>query len=155
MARVLIHGGFFSIGVWLFYVQHQFEDTFWATQQNWTLHEAALRGSSHYDLPPVLQWMSANIGIHHVHHLCSRIPFYRLPSVIEDHPTLQNTSKLSIGESFKCVRLVLWDETERRLISFRQLRALPSQRVPMTPPSHMPANPGAEGNAVNLSAMHD
>ena len=144
-----------SIGVWLFYVQHQFEDTFWATQQNWTLHEAALRGSSHYDLPPVLQWMSANIGIHHVHHLCSRIPFYRLPSVIEDHPTLQNTSKLSIGESFKCVRLVLWDETERRLISFRQLRALPSQRVPMTPPSHMPANPGAEGNAVNLSAMHD
>ena len=66
----------------------------WATQQNWTLHDAALHGSSHYDLPPVLQWMSANIGIHQVHHLCSRIRFYRLPSVMEDHSKLASTSKL-------------------------------------------------------------
>jgi omega-6 fatty acid desaturase (delta-12 desaturase) len=111
-----------SIGVWLFYVQHQFENTFWATHQNWTLHEAALHGSSHYDLPPVLQWMSANIGIHHVHHLCSRIPFYRLPYVLKHHPALQTATKLTVAESVKCVRLVLWDETERRLVSFRHLR---------------------------------
>lgn len=111
-----------AIGVWLFYVQHQFEHTFWAKGQDWNLHDAALHGSSHYDLPVVLQWMSGNIGIHHVHHLCSRIPFYRLPSVIRDHPQLQTTSKLTVAESFRCVRLVLWDEAEQKLISFRQLR---------------------------------
>jgi omega-6 fatty acid desaturase (delta-12 desaturase) len=121
-----------SIGVWLFYVQHQFEGTFWATQQDWSVHDAALYGSSHYDLPPVLQWMSANIGIHHVHHLCSRIPFYRLPSVIKDHPALENASKLTVSESIKCVRLVLWDEEEQRLISFRQLQdRLPCPRCAM------------------------
>ena len=67
------------IGVWLFYVQHQFEETFWAEDDDWSLHEAALHGSSHYDLPAVLRWFTANIGVHHVHHLSSRIPFYRLP----------------------------------------------------------------------------
>ena len=112
-----------SIGVWLFYVQHQFEDTFWATQQNWTLHEAALRGSSHYDLPPVLQWMSANIGIHHVHHLCSRIPFYRLSQVLRDCPQFQSAGRVTFGESVKAVRLALWDETKRELVSFRDAHA--------------------------------
>ena len=67
-----------SIGVWLFYVQHQFEDTFWEHDEDWTFQEAALHGSSHYVLPPVLRWFSANIGVHHVHHLSSRIPYYRL-----------------------------------------------------------------------------
>ena len=75
-----------SIGVWLFYVQHQFEDTFWAHDGDWNLHEAALHGSSHYDLPGVLRWFTANIGVHHVHHLCSRIPYYRLPRVLRDYP---------------------------------------------------------------------
>ena len=69
-----------SIGVWLFYVQHQFEDTFWAHDEGWNFHEAALQGSSHYDLPRVLRWFTANIGVHHVHHLSSRIPYYRLPA---------------------------------------------------------------------------
>ena len=68
-----------SVGVWLFYVQHQFERTFWARDGEWNLHDAALYGSSHYDLPGILRWFTANIGVHHVHHLCSRIPFYRLP----------------------------------------------------------------------------
>ena len=77
-----------SIGVWLFYVQHQFEDTFWAHDEGWNFHEAALHGSSHYDLPNVLRWFTANIGVHHVHHLCSRIPYYRLPRVLRDHPEL-------------------------------------------------------------------
>jgi acyl-lipid omega-6 desaturase (Delta-12 desaturase) len=67
-----------SIGVWLFYVQHQFENTYWAKAPAWSIHEAAVNGSSHYELPSILRWFTANIGVHHVHHLCSRIPFYRL-----------------------------------------------------------------------------
>src|SRR6202030_1651267 len=67
-----------SVGVWLFYVQHQFEHTYWTHNEDWNLQDAALRGSSYYDLPGVLRWFTANIGVHHVHHLCSRIPFYRL-----------------------------------------------------------------------------
>ena len=113
-----------SIGVWLFYVQHQFEDTFWAKGQAWTVHDAALHGSSHYVLPPVLRWFTANIGVHHVHHLCSRIPYYRLPSVLHDHPELGEVGRLTLRESFGCVRLVLWDEQGRRLISFRDLRSV-------------------------------
>jgi omega-6 fatty acid desaturase (delta-12 desaturase) len=110
-----------SIGVWLFYVQHQFEDTFWARGHAWTVHEAALYGSSHYDLPHVLRWFTANIGVHHVHHLCSRIPYYRLQNVLRDHPELGDVGRLTLWQSFRCVRLVLWDEQYRRLISFREL----------------------------------
>jgi acyl-lipid omega-6 desaturase (Delta-12 desaturase) len=111
-----------SIGVWLFFVQHQFEETFWAEVPAWTLHEAALHGSSHYDLPPVLRWITANIGVHHVHHLSSRIPYYRLPRVLNDHPELKDVGRLTLLQSLACVRLVLWDESNRRLISFRDLR---------------------------------
>ena len=112
-----------SIGVWLFYVQHQFEDTFWAERPDWTVHEAALHGSSHYDLPHILRWFTANIGVHHVHHLCSRIPYYRLPNVLRDYPELGAVGRLTLLQSLGCVRLVLWDEKRRRLISFRELRA--------------------------------
>jgi len=112
-----------SIGVWLFYVQHQFEDTHWEHDTSWNLHEAALHGSSHYDLPPVLRWFTANIGMQDVHHLCSRIPYYRLPRVMRDYPELHGIGRLTLLESFRCVRLVLWDETLRRLISFRDARA--------------------------------
>jgi acyl-lipid omega-6 desaturase (Delta-12 desaturase) len=111
-----------SIGVWLFYVQHQFEDTFWIQERGWNQHEAALHGSSHYDLPAVLRWFTANIGVHHVHHLCSRIPYYRLPRVLRDHPQLAEVGRLTLGDSFRCVRLVLWDENRRRLVSFREAR---------------------------------
>jgi omega-6 fatty acid desaturase (delta-12 desaturase) len=109
--------------VWLFYVQHQFEDTYWARSPTWSLHEAALRGSSHYELPGILRWFTANIGVHHVHHLSSRIPFYRLPRVLRDHPELRGVGRLTLWRSLACVRLVLWDEGRRRLISFRELRA--------------------------------
>ena len=85
-----------SIGVWLFYVQHQFEHTSWANDGEWNLHEAALHGSSHYDLPRVLRWFTANIGVHHVHHLCSRIPYYRLPRVLRDHPELRDVGRLTL-----------------------------------------------------------
>jgi omega-6 fatty acid desaturase (delta-12 desaturase) len=110
-----------SIGVWLFYVQHQFEDTFWTVPPGWSLHEAALHGSSYYDLPGILRWFTANIGVHHVHHLCSRIPYYRLPQVLRDYPELKGVGRLTLLESFGCVRLTLWDETHRRLISFKEL----------------------------------
>jgi omega-6 fatty acid desaturase (delta-12 desaturase) len=111
-----------SIGVWLFYVQHQFEHTYWAGAPTWSFHEAALHGSSHYDLPGVLRWFTANIGVHHVHHLCSRIPFYRLPRVLREHPELKAVGRVTLTQSLGCVRLVLWDESERRLVSFRELR---------------------------------
>jgi omega-6 fatty acid desaturase (delta-12 desaturase) len=113
-----------AIGVWLFYVQHQFEDMQWYDASGWDVHEAALHGSSYYVLPPVLRWFTANIGMHHVHHLSSRIPFYRLPEVMRAHPELESVGRLTLLESFACVRLTLWDEQLRRLISFRELRAL-------------------------------
>lgn len=115
-----------TVGVWLFYVQHQFEYTMWERDCKWSLHDAALHGSSHYDLPALLRWFTANIGVHHVHHLCSRIPYYRLPSVLRDHPELRDIGRITLFESFRCVRLVLWDEAERRLVSFREVR--PSSR---------------------------
>ena len=115
-----------SAGIMLFYVQHQFEDTFWSDGADWSMHEAALHGSSHYDLPRPLRWLTANIGIHHVHHLASRIPFYRLTQVLRDQPELRDIGRLTLLESFRCVRLVLWDESRRRLVSFRQLRQLRS-----------------------------
>ena len=113
-----------TAGVWLFYVQHQFEHTHWDEEQDWQVHEAALHGSSHYVLPSVLQWLSANIGIHHVHHLYSRIPFYRLPEVLRDHAELAESNRMTIRESLATARLHLWDEKTRRLLSFRQARAL-------------------------------
>jgi acyl-lipid omega-6 desaturase (Delta-12 desaturase) len=111
-----------SAGVWLFYVQHQFETTFWAHDGEWSLHEAALRGSSHYDLPSLLRWFTANIGVHHVHHLCSRIPYYRLPLVLRDYPGFGGVGRLTLLQSLRCVRLVLWDEDRKILVSFREMR---------------------------------
>jgi acyl-lipid omega-6 desaturase (Delta-12 desaturase) len=107
-----------AAGVWLFYVQHQFEHTSWEHDVDWSLQETALHGSSHYDLPIVLRWLTANIGIHHVHHLCSRIPYYRLPAVLHDYPALRNVGRLRLIDSFRCVRLVLWSEVEKRLVPF-------------------------------------
>jgi acyl-lipid omega-6 desaturase (Delta-12 desaturase) len=116
-----------AIGVWLFYVQHQFEDTFWERDNDWSFHEAALHGSSHYDLPPVLRWFTANIGVHHVHHLSSRIPYYRLPEVLRDRPELHDVGRLTLLESLKSVKLVLWDEKRRCLVSFKEaLQAAPA-----------------------------
>jgi omega-6 fatty acid desaturase (delta-12 desaturase) len=113
-----------TIGMWLFYVQHQFETTHWADKEDWQVHDAALKGSSHYVLPSVLQWMSANIGIHHVHHLYSRIPFYRLPEVLRDHKELAEGNRMTIRDSLKSARLHLWDEKSKRLLSFAQAKRL-------------------------------
>jgi acyl-lipid omega-6 desaturase (Delta-12 desaturase) len=109
-----------SIGVWLFYVQHQFEDTSWERDVDWSFHAGALQGSSHLDLPPVLRWFSANIGVHHVHHLSARIPSYRLGEVLRDHPELRGANRLTLRHSVQCFRLALWDEDAKRLVSFRE-----------------------------------
>jgi omega-6 fatty acid desaturase (delta-12 desaturase) len=109
-----------SIGVWLFYVQHQFENVAWARDGAWSVQDAALSGSSHYDLPSVLRWFTANIGMHHVHHLCSRIPFYRLNQVLRDHPQLRTLGRVTLAQSLRSVNLVLWDESAKRLVSFRE-----------------------------------
>jgi omega-6 fatty acid desaturase (delta-12 desaturase) len=111
-----------SAGVWLFYVQHQFERTRWDGTDSWDVHEAALHGSSHYDLPIILRWFTANIGVHHVHHLSNRIPFYRLQDVLRDHPTLRDVSRVTLRQSLACVQLTLWDEDKRRLVSFATAR---------------------------------
>jgi omega-6 fatty acid desaturase (delta-12 desaturase) len=111
-----------AIGIWLFYVQHQFEDTHWSNGQDWQFQHAALHGSSHYDLPAVLRWFTGNIGIHHVHHLSSRVPYYRLPEVLRDYPELHSLGRITIRDSLRCVKLVLWDENRRKLVSFREAR---------------------------------
>ena len=109
------------IGVWLFYVQHQFEYTYWEENAAWDLHDAALYGSSHYVLPGFLQWMTANIGIHHIHHLSSRIPFYRLTKAIKDHPSLAEMNILTVKESLIQANLHLWDEENKCLVPFSKV----------------------------------
>ncbi|MHA1555141.1 MAG: fatty acid desaturase [Alphaproteobacteria bacterium] len=117
-----------SAGVWLFFVQHQFEHTIWNEDAEWDWYDAALNGSSNYALPPVLQWLTGNIGLHHIHHLCSRVPFYRLPQVVRKHPELADIGRLGFLKSLSCINLTLWDESEQRLVSFRA----PSLRQPAT-----------------------
>lgn len=108
-----------SMGVWLFYVQHQFEDTVWARNGSWAHQDAAFLGSSYYDLPAMLHWITGNIGIHHIHHLNSRIPYYRLPRVLRDHPELKSVGRLTILESIRNARLALWCERQKKMIPFK------------------------------------
>lgn len=115
-----------ALGVWLFFIQHQFDETHWERSDKWTREDAALHGSSYYDLPKPLMWLTGNIGIHHVHHLSSRIPFHKLPQVLRDHPELEEIGRLTLWDSLRCVRLTLWDEKARKLISFSENR----RRVP-------------------------
>lgn len=110
-----------AIGVWMFVVQHQFRETLWRHEGEWNFGEAALHGSSFYDLPRPLHWLTANIGMHHIHHLCSTIPSYRLPECIKQFPELCAIGRVTLLESFRSVRLALWDERAAAMISFRQL----------------------------------
>lgn len=121
---IVIVGG--TIGVWLFYVQHQFDPTHWDRADEWNRETAALNGSSYYDLPAPLMWVTGYIGIHHAHHLSSGIPFYRLPEVIAEFPELKTVNRLDFRTSLKCVPLALWDEMNRRLISFGEYARRPS-----------------------------
>ena len=110
------------IGVWLFYVQHQFDPTYWEREDRWSYDSAALHGSSYYRLPKILQWATGNIGIHHIHHLHPRIPNYRLELVLRDNPELAAVQPLTLWGSLRCVRLTLWDEQERKLVPFKAVR---------------------------------
>lgn len=110
------------VGVWLFYVQHQFEPTYWEHDDRWKYDAAALQGSSYYRLPRLLQWATGNIGLHHIHHLHPRIPNYRLQRVLDEHEELRRVPTLSLWESFRCVRLTLWDEQARKLVPFAAAR---------------------------------
>jgi omega-6 fatty acid desaturase (delta-12 desaturase) len=110
-----------AMGVWLFYVQHQFENTQWEKNETWDRQTAALLGSSYYVLPRVLQWFTGNIGLHHIHHLCSHIPNYRLQECLDALPELKTINRLTILESLKSAPLALWDANNRKLVSFQGL----------------------------------
>lgn len=107
-----------AVGVWLFYVQHQFEGVYWARRRDWNALRAAMEGSSFYMLPMVLRWFSANIGFHHIHHLNSRIPNYRLKECYEAIPALREKPALTIRKSLSAIRLKLWDEKSLKLVGF-------------------------------------
>lgn len=121
-----------SVGVWLFYIQHQFEEAHWDKRADWSFHEAAFRGSSYLDLGQPLRWFTGNIGIHHVHHLMSRIPFYRLPEVLRAFPQLRQVNRFTVSQTLRPLMLALWDEEQRRLITFREAAAQ-SSRADATP----------------------
>ena len=108
-----------AVGVWLFYVQHQFENTRWETSENWDRQTAALLGSSYYALPRILQWFTGNIGLHHIHHLCSHIPNYRLQECLDALPELKSINRMTMLESLRTAPLALWDSEKRKLVSFQ------------------------------------
>ncbi len=113
-----------TVGVWLFFVQHQFSPTFWERAPRWEREHAALHGSSYYDMPQPLMWLTGNIGIHHVHHLSAKIPFYRLPEVLREFSEFRNIGRLTLMQSLACIPLALWDEENARMLTFREFSAL-------------------------------
>jgi omega-6 fatty acid desaturase (delta-12 desaturase) len=121
---ILIAG---ALGVWLFYVQHQFEGVYWARHEEWDSIRAALEGSSYYKLPKLIQWFTGSIGLHHIHHARPRIPNYSLQRCYDETPALQAVEALTIRKSLRCLWLNLWDEGQQKMVSFRALRTLPSQ----------------------------
>jgi len=113
-------------GVWLFYIQHQFEDTYWREHEEWSFHKAGIEGSSFYDLPAVMTWFTGNIGYHHIHHLASRIPNYSLKKCYRELPQLHEVTRMTFWDSLRCARLKLWDEEQDKLVAFRDLRWIAS-----------------------------
>ena len=113
-----------TIGAWFFFVQHQYEDAYWAKEDDWSYVDAALKGSSYYKLPRILQWFSGNIGFHHIHHLSPKIPNYMLEQCHNDNEMFQTPPTLTILSSFKTMNLSLWDEERQKLINFQQLKAI-------------------------------
>jgi acyl-lipid omega-6 desaturase (Delta-12 desaturase) len=110
-----------AVGVWMFYVQHQFPGVYWAREGRWSFLRAGLEGSSYYQLPAVLNWFTGNIGYHHIHHLGPRIPNYRLPECMRDHPALQ-IKPLTLKDSMKCLALNLYDEEKGQMVSFAEAK---------------------------------
>jgi omega-6 fatty acid desaturase (delta-12 desaturase) len=131
-----------SIGVYLFYVQHQFEDTYWRYRESWDYFASGLEGASHLVMPKPLQWATASIGLHHIHHVASRIPNYHLQRCYDSHPELQQVTRLTLPGSVKTLWLTLWDEDEKRLVRFRELRAI-RQRLAAEAADVRPTRPEA------------
>ena len=125
LTAMMVAGG---AGVWMFYVQHQFEDVYWERGEHWDYTAAALQGSSFYKLPKVLQWFSGNIGFHHIHHLSPRIPNYNLERCHEADPLFQSVKPVTLTTSLKSFNLRLWDEQMKKLVGFRHLRDLKRDR---------------------------
>lgn len=118
-----------SVGVWLFYVQHNFEGSYWVRHEQWNFFKVGLLGSSFYKLPAVLQWFTGNIGFHHIHHLNARIPNYHLPRCYRENPQLQVTP-LTLRSSLGALRLRFWDEKNQRMVGYEALK-----RAPLSTPS--------------------
>jgi acyl-lipid omega-6 desaturase (Delta-12 desaturase) len=123
-----------SIGIWLFYVQHQFEDAYWESGDDWRYADAALRGSSYLKLSKPLRFCTGNIGYHHVHHLSARIPNYNLRRAHEDNPIFQDVPTLSLWDGLRAPGLKLWDEERKRLVTFAQ-----AKRAAGAPPASAPS----------------
>ena len=119
----------------LFYVQHQFEDTYWRPHDEWNFHQAVLLGSSYLELPRLLQWFSANIGFHHIHHLSARIPNYNLEACFRGIPQVQHPPRIRLGQSWRLASLKLWDEEQQRLVGFKTGRQN-GARQPAKPLQH-------------------
>ena len=117
-------------GIWMFYVQHQFEDAYWEHSEEWEYTDAALKGSSYYKLPRILQGLSGNIGFHHIHHLSSRIPNYNLERCHNSHPIFQQVEPITLRSSLKSINVRLWDEDGRKLVGFRHIKHLPRKPRP-------------------------
>ena len=118
---IVVAGG---AGVWMFYVQHQFEDVYWARDEHWDFTAAALQGSSFYKLPKILQWFSGNIGFHHIHHLSARIPNYHLERCHRSHSMFRDVKPITMVSSLKSFSLRLWDEKRKKLVGYRHIRNL-------------------------------
>src|SRR3954447_23075906 len=116
-----------AAGVWLFYVQHQFEDVYWESSENWSYADAALRGSSYLKLPKVLQFFTGNIGLHHVHHLSARVPNYNLQAAHDNNPIFHDVPVLTLRDGLRTTRLKLWCEDSRRLVTFAEADAAARQ----------------------------
>jgi omega-6 fatty acid desaturase (delta-12 desaturase) len=113
-----------TAGMWIFYVQHQFEDTYWNSSEEWDYTQAAIKGSSYYKLPKVLQWFTGNIGFHHIHHLSPKIPNYRLENCHNENPEFRKAKVLTLRSSMRSILLDLWDEKRKKLISFYRFKRL-------------------------------
>lgn len=113
-----------TLGIWLFYVQHQFEDAYWSKDESWDFSMAGIKGSSYFHLPKVLQWFTGNIGFHHIHHLSPKIPNYLLEKCHKENPFFQNAYMITLKSSFQSLLLTLWDEKQKKLVGFRYIRSL-------------------------------
>ncbi|WP_064093311.1 fatty acid desaturase [Rossellomorea aquimaris] len=129
---LLIQGPIFlisgSLGIWLFYVQHQFEDSYFEPQKEWKYIKAALEGSSYYKLPKILQWITGNIGFHHIHHLSPRVPNYYLEDVYKNHAPLQKVPTITLSTSLESLKFRLWNEESKTFVSFNDAKRLEREK---------------------------